>query len=229
MRIAVCDDEALYRDKLRRLLSEYSLRADMEWTVDAYEDGEPLLAALQQGISYDVLFADIKMQRLDGIALGRALRDMPHPPLLVYVTSHFDFVQIGYEVRAFRYVLKNQMEAELPRVLADIAQALQPETHMFVFTCERETLQVNQGDIIYMESDKRVLTLHTAQQDYRFYGKLDEVEVQLAAFVRCHASYLVNPAWVRGYTRQQVTLTNGTQLPVSRKHADTCVSKLMLA
>lgn len=75
--------------------------------------------------------------------------------------------------------------------------------------------------ILYIESDRRKLTIHTAQEDYSCYEKLDIMENTLnaATFVRCHQSYLVAIDRIISYIDHCVTLRNtDIQIPVSRQH-----------
>lgn len=54
------------------------------------------------------------------------------------------------------------------------------------------------SDILYFESKKRIITLHSKNRAIDFYGKLGDVLSYLPAdgFIRCHQSYIVNTAYV---------------------------------
>lgn len=76
-------------------------------------------------------------------------------------------------------------------------------------------------NILYIESNRRKLTIHTIQEEFSCYEKLDIMEEALnkAAFVRCHQSYLVAIEGIISYIDHYITLRNSKiQIPVSRQH-----------
>ena len=115
-KIAICDDEPAHIEKIRNILLDYE-------TIN-YSDPAALLKAVSEGARFDVLFLDIMMPQLDGISLARELREYDMDMLIVFITSKIEFIQAGYEVRAFRYLLKEQMEDGLPKIWRDIEKEL---------------------------------------------------------------------------------------------------------
>lgn len=81
-------------------------------------------------------------------------------------------------------------------------------------------MRVDIRDILYFESNQRLVTLHTGKKNVVFYAKLTDVLPRLPqpAFVRCHQSYLVNLGAVRVFDRaeRRLKLCNGEEIEVSR-------------
>ena len=77
------------------------------------------------------------------------------------------------------------------------------------------------NDIFYFESNKRVLIVHTKNDEYSFYGKLDQVEKELDGkdFIRTHQSYFVNARKIKSVSKDSAELLNGEILPVSKSKA----------
>ena len=60
--------------------------------------------------------------------------------------------------------------------------------------------------------------LHTANGEVEIMGSVSSIEKRFGhLYLRCHQSYLINPHYLRNIRRFQVTLTNGTVLPVPEK------------
>ena len=133
MRVVLCDDEPGYRRLIYDKILQDGFVHDYEVEVAEYGGGRELLEALDRGEYADVFFLDVQMEQGgdDGIRLGRELRRRGQDGLIVYVTGFMDYVQLGYEVKAFRYLLKSQIEQMLPRVLRDIRQELEGEEFSF--------------------------------------------------------------------------------------------------
>lgn len=228
MRIAICDDEARYRQIIHEKLLRDSIRHDYEAEIAEYESGAELLAAMEKGYSADVFFLDIQMEGgEDGIQVGRALRRRGEDGLIVYITGFIDYVQTGYEVRAFRYLLKSQIAECLPKVLGDIRQELSGNSYRF--HAGGESLRVDKRDILYLESRIRILRLVTAEREYRFYDDLDHAGRELGeSFLRCHRSFLVNMDRIRKYSGSEIVLEGDISIPISRSYGKTAKQRLML-
>ncbi|MDF2653623.1 MAG: LytTR family transcriptional regulator [Bacillota bacterium] len=66
------------------------------------------------------------------------------------------------------------------------------ENYIPVIT-KKEVSRVSVGEILYIETQLRVVYIYTVPRIYRFYGKMDEVIKYLNGdFYRCHKSCIVN-------------------------------------
>ena len=77
--------------------------------------------------------------------------------------------------------------------------------------------QLDSRDIVYVESDKRILYIYERNQIYKVYMKLDELEaMELPGFLRCHKSYMVNMNYIKYLSAEGIILKSGKKVPVSR-------------
>lgn len=211
-RIAVCDDEKIYIEKIRAALP------DLE--TDNYTNPKALLDDINGGKTYDVLFIDIMMPDIDGLSLAREIREVDNDVIIVFITSKLEFIQTGYEVRAFRYLLKNQLAEGLARIWRDIEKELaEKKDEFFTYEFERQTCRKSCREIIYFESNMRRVILHTKSGTGILYSKLDDIEAAHPAFIRIHKSFLINRRHIRSVTAGIVITSNGDVLPISRKYA----------
>ncbi|NOH82443.1 response regulator transcription factor [Vibrio sp. 03-59-1] len=105
----IADDEALLRHHLNKTLAEtwpeLNIVASAENGKEAWrqiEDHQP-----------DVVFLDIRMPELDGIALAEKLQKMPQSPLVVFVTAYDEYAVKAFEQCAVDYLLKPLSESRL--------------------------------------------------------------------------------------------------------------------
>jgi len=212
IKIAVCDDEPAHAENIRNGLP------DLE--TDIYTNPNLLLETVRGGKEYDVVFLDIMMPRLDGISLARELREISEDMIIVFITNKIEFIQTGYEVKAFRYLLKDQISNGLKKIWVDIESELAAKKNeYFFYEFERQIYRCNCREILYFESSLRRVTLHTKNSTAGFYGRLDAIEAEYPIFVRIHKSFLVNRKHIRSVSSDTVIISNGEALPVSRRYS----------
>jgi two-component system, LytTR family, response regulator len=100
IRALVVDDEQLSRERVRSLLE----RADQVEVVGECANGIEALRAIQDR-KPDLLFLDVEMPELSGLALLEALGP-EECPQVVFVTAHDKYLQQAFEVHALDYLRK---------------------------------------------------------------------------------------------------------------------------
>lgn len=221
LNIAICDDEKFICDFLKKSVTDCLAKADIEGNISVFDDGQPLADLYREGkASFDLILLDITMKKCDGMTAAKIIRAFDSQVMIVFVTSSAEFVFSGYEVRAFRYILKPELLHGFTGVFKECLEELTKSNEVrFTFQKASETVSIPLRDIIYFESDKRIINIITANEEYSFYGKLDTIEEQLKKqdFVRCHQSFLVNAKKITSVKVNEVTLVNAGTLPVSKR------------
>ena len=79
-------------------------------------------------------------------------------------------------------------------------------------------MRMNLTDILYLESIRHTIVIHTLDGKYSINGTLKDMEAKLADrhFFRSNSCYLVNLKHVTGVADQDCIMSNGEQLRVSR-------------
>ncbi len=223
LNIAICDDERYICDFLTKSVMDCLAKADLEGNVTVFDDGQPLVDLYKEGkASFDLILLDITMKKCDGMTAAKMIRATDDKVMIVFVTSSAEYVFTGYEVRAFRYILKPELLHGFTGVFRECLDELtRSNEQRFTFQKASETVSLPLKDILYFESDKRIITIKTLNEEYSFYGKLDNIEEQLKKldFVRCHQSFLVNAKKITAVRINDLTLNNGDIIPVSKRRA----------
>ena len=98
IRCLIVDDEPLARE----ILGQYVSQSDELQLVGTCKNANEVVELLQKE-SVDVLFLDIQMPGISGMALMKSLEN---PPLVVFTTAYDQYAVEGYEVSAVDYLLK---------------------------------------------------------------------------------------------------------------------------
>ena len=226
IRIAVCDDEETMCAQLEEKISHQLERLGESCRITRYTSALQLLSA---ALDYDLIFLDIQMPHLDGLALANALREQNCPCALIFVTVLHDCMLDAFEVEAAGYLCKpvddTRLESALKRVLR---QQKDRQENCILIRSMNQCRSVRIRDIYYCEVINRKIYLHTKNEVIVCYGKIHELETQLRGrLVRCHRSYLVNPAYLREYTGGEIRLEDGSRIPAARKRRQAVMDAML--
>ena len=94
------------------------------------------------------------------------------------------------------------------------------EKWFIILPCRKNEIVLEEGEISFIERDKRVTRIHTEQGDVITTMKVSEVYTHLdhTRFVLCHNSFIVNLEKIRIFNRSEITLRSGEVIPISRSH-----------
>ena len=102
--IAICDDEEIQRNLLKKLVEAWAVRRNHALRVSLFASGKELLEGWKKE-RYDIVLLDIQMPDMDGMDAARRLRETDGQTGIFFVTGYEDYLVQGYEVEAFRYLL----------------------------------------------------------------------------------------------------------------------------
>ena len=220
IRIAICDDEANTCAYLSSLIMAQSCPCE----IVEYASAGDCLADTQE---LDLLFLDIELapsgSGLDGMALARTIRERTTgpQPVIIFVTGYERYVFDAFDVGAFQYLLKPVDEEKFAQVftraVAQIGTAREKPGPVLTLQSANASKTVPLDSICYIESSNHKVELHLKDGVFACYAKIGDLEVELQdQFFRIHKGYLVNLSYVDGYSKSEVTLTNGERLLLSK-------------
>lgn len=217
IRIAVCDDDKKFLENMVQLLN--NIVQGLDTTITGYSDANKLLGDFRdKDIRYDVVFMDIEMGELNGIAVGKQLKDLDNEMLLILSTNYLEYAVKGYEAKAFRYLLKPIDENTLRGVMAEVEQE-RSRKQVLQIPVEGEELLVPLPQVLFLESREKYTTIYTENESYLTRLSLNDYEQQLQnkGFCRIHRKYLVNLGNISRWNAHLIEI-GGHRLPVSRRN-----------
>ena len=116
MTICYCEDESAHAKAFAIKIDQWAKNKNMAVRTDLFECAEEYLFKAEQN-AYDVIFLDISMRGQNGMELARQIREKEKDVILVFVTSDASYVFAGYEVGAYRYLMKPVDEEKLWEIL----------------------------------------------------------------------------------------------------------------
>lgn len=221
--IAICDDDKYFCMREKRLIVTYMESKQCAYQIDTFQLGEDLLCSKRNISEYDIIFLDIKMDKLDGIETAKRIREVSKDTYIVFVTAFIEYCMEGYKVDAIRYLLKDDgcFDKAFYECLDAIMEKRKHKGYKQIFQFQEEKRELYLNDIIYIDSNLHKLTFHLAKgtrREYTMYERLDVMDelLQYASFCRIHKSYLVNLEYLEKVERYNATICGGINLPISK-------------
>lgn len=222
--ILICDDDKTVLAALKESVENILKEADRKARILAFTDTAAVSAQILSGCDIALLDIDFDGADYNGMDIARKIRSLRSDTVIIFVTNFIEYAPEGYEVQAFRYILKRDLKADLKAVFPLALKQLHQET--LPIQVNGEIIKVPLDDILYLEVQQhsvtvvtRKLTVDRKQKEYSFYATLSELEERLEpfGFLRIHKSYLVNMKHLKKFQCREATLDNGMTLRVGEK------------
>lgn len=216
--IALCDDNPFDLSELSADLAELK-DGGMHTEILTYVNGPSLVEEYERGRRFHLLVLDMLMEPIDGIETAKRIRKYDASVPILIVTSTVQYALDGYQVNAWRYLMKPVDKAVFVREVRDILKKQEAaDAHYYIVSNEQGITKVRLDDILYFESDQHTIRLHTLAGEHVFRGALGDIEEKLAPqhFVRIHKSYLVNLRYVKTVFKNSIRMENGDEVFVSK-------------
>lgn len=216
----ICDDEPQQADFLQRLTADWAKQRMLKLHITQYRSAEELLFAYDADKRVDILLLDIELPGISGMELARRVRRSDRQLQIVFVSGYSDYLADGYEVEALHYLLKPVSAQKLSAVLDRALERLDARDKSLLVESDDGLCRLPLAEIRWLEVMGNYVTIH-AGRDYTLRKPLKELESLLdESFFRTGRSFLVNLRFVKEVTHTQVTLTDASTVPLSRRRYD---------
>jgi DNA-binding LytR/AlgR family response regulator len=208
----IIDDEPLAIS----ILESYIKTLDYMNIVNSYTNAVDALSDIKEG-NIDVIYLDINMSRLNGLEF---LRTLKNHPLIIITTAYREYALESYELDVLDYLVKpipfnrflkssNKLVDRL-KAKKENSGRLMPDPHVFV-KVDKKMVKVNLNEILYIESLKDYIKIHTTKGNLIAYKALSSIVEELPSknFVRVHKSYAI--------AIDKITAVDGNSIEIDSK------------
>ncbi|MEG0076907.1 LytR/AlgR family response regulator transcription factor [Anaerorhabdus sp.] len=215
MKIALLDDESSLLLQLKQTCDECLNEMDITSSISCFLSAEEFLFKTNRNYPYDLIILDIQMKQLSGIELARIIRETDKSVMIVFLTITPDFVFDGYEVDAYRYLLKPININELKKIIEECER--RKNRLDLIIKNDGDLIKIYQNDILYLEANSHYISIVTKSNTITIKETLSSIAKQCSlSFCSRHRSYLINIDYIQKITRTNVILINNISIPLSR-------------
>lgn len=219
--IVIVDDDAAFAESL-----EHKLKVLPVWSLKAMHirclTKEKEYRDFEQYKRCDILFLDIELGAISGMNLARQLRQNDCKTVLIFVTNYKEYAPEGYEVGAFRYLKKNEIDSKLNSYFQAALTLSNDKKRCVEILCESEAVPIPLHSLAYIESlghEQRLHLCNVPRETLTTRQTMKSLEEMLLphGFLRIHKGFLVNMSYIVSFKSIGVSLTNGENLPVGAR------------
>lgn len=215
----IVDDEPLATE----LIEDHIAQLDFLQVTGTFQNAISALEFIKKN-KVDLLFLDIQMPMLSGIDF---LKSANIDAKVILTSAYREYALEGYELNVIDYLLKpitfdrffkavNKYLTQHTPDLSITENSLIRPTKDFIFVkSERKNIKIFFDEILYMESIKDYIKIHTLDRTVVVKEKISQFESLLPdnLFIRVHRSYLVNKQKVTAYTHQDIEVRD-IEIPI---------------
>ena len=166
----------------------------------------------------DILIIDTEVRGYSGISIAEEIRNANPNTQVIFESVHHKYAQDIFRASPV-YFLNKPVQEDVFRKAIDRCKekldlvdrktvSLKRSGRVYQFVCR---------DVLFIESSKRKITIHTVNNDVDLYAKLDEIEELFDdSFIRCHQSFFVNMDCIRVLQKNHFILKDGSSIPISQ-------------
>ena len=218
LRLAIVDDSPEDSAALHALVSEYFQKNDQTCMIHVYNSP---LDFIRSTDNHDIVFMDIRMEKLDGLEVARLMRKINTDAILIFVTAMAQLAIKGYEVDALDFIVKPADPAAINYVLTKALARLENISNtIFALKTSGGIVSLSSNDITYVEVFDHNLAYHTTKGIYYVRGRLSDVIKKLDQrhFIMCNRSFVVNLRFVSSACSEYLVV-DGKKIFISKSHS----------
>jgi len=218
--IAICDDDRFICNQIEEILKEYSKKQMIELSTDVFYSGESLIDYTNQGNTYDLIYLDIEMGRINGLEVGHKIREygLNFHTEIAYVTGAEGYELQLFDVQPLLFIQKPVSDKLIIKAVQLTIKRSDYFKGIFQYKTGHDYYNVPIEDIIYFSNKKRMIEIHTTAWLHEFYGNMESTShaVSKYRFIQISRNHLVNYQHVRMIGYAEIIMSNGDMLPISR-------------
>ena len=191
MNIAICDDEQLYADEIKKHVECYFTRREVPHKIYVFTDGQ---AAARSEVKFDIAFL------VSGLDVGKAMRKNNPNIVFIVVTAFSKYLDDALDLKVLRF-LEKPINSE--RLYAGIDRAIDPlndtTVGFYLRDGDMDYKKILLCDIIMIETDRRRTKVYTDAEVFR----------TKPFFMMPHNSFIINMNKIVKFSRTEIELEGG--------------------
>lgn len=229
IRMAIVDDDTIFAETVAKQADAF-LASRSEPAETWYGDGKTLLALLKEYRNFEIYLLDVEMPDINGLELAEKIHTFDTKARIILLTAYDRFALQGIRLGVYSYILKDGYWLELSRILERICREEGEDKEEYYFICTGVSgYKIRVNHILYLTKEKKYTIFHCLNGIlYKERDSLGNVCQRLPAecFVAVNRGMIANMGHIISLERLDITMRDGSVLPVSRYEKTKVLGKL---
>lgn len=222
IRIYICDDDSYFLKTIEDSINKCILESrfnDFQYEIEAFNNPGIAIDRIKENTP-EIIFLDIDMPEINGFNIAKEISEINKDAIIIFVTSHDNYVFTSLRYRPFRFIRKTCFSKELNEALKSAIKELVCNNKYLELGSRYFNEKILLKDIVCFESKRNYAEITTLTgQKYMFRSTISalEKEYMVYGFVRIQAAFLVNMRHIKSIVKNTVILVNGLKIDISRR------------
>ncbi len=228
IKIAICDDEEIYRDCIFKELINIESRTTENFEIKTFSCGEDLCESLLTE-HYDIILLDILMNGMNGLEVSERLYNLNNYSLVIFVSSFDENLRDLFGTKTIAFIDKPIDNSKLEVAINKALKIMKDSSNAyFYFEKNRTTQYIPLKSIVYFECRRNKVYICTEKYTEDFTGTITAVWDQLKdtnEFIMPHKSYIFNLAYINIKSDKVIIRTLNSSFNIGKKYKEDTIER----
>ena len=232
LKVAILDDNQTALMISTSAVEAFLKEKNAEYKLFSFSNPLNFLASAKEE-KFDLSFLDIDMPEMNGLEVADQLSEIAKNGQIIFLSQREDLVFECLKFHPFGFIRKSKLIDDFSLMMNQWYQTVsntESDETKIDFVDKTKTVSFKIKEIVYIEGDRnyqKVVLKDKSSQNIRVaMGQLEE-KLREHGFIRIHKGYLLNYLYIRSITNDEVVLTTGISLPMSKKRRDEIMKQYM--
>ena len=220
LRIALCDDENVFLNFEKEIVSDYLKQKGLSFRIECFSTGESLLKDRVQLDTFDLVILDVEMTGLDGISVAKTIRENNEKVNIAFLSAYMKYSTVN----AVRYILKDKDDLKdyLHECIDHVLETINQNDRSITldFTIGKRELKIS--DIVFLKTSGNYTVFvvsYESKETYMIRKPLKSMTEIMHAFdfISVSSKETVNLSHVSSVSRYKALLDTDVEVSISQK------------
>lgn len=220
--IAIIDDQKDFIKLISDVVKRFYEKRGSIYKIYLYDSGERFLFQLEE-LKCDIYILDIEMPGKNGLQLAEKIRKYNEHAIIIFVTCYSKYALKAYEVEAYKYILKDQINIKLEETLDKIEKKLEvDDKDYYIINTKVRYEKIYYKEILYIYKEGKNSIIVKTNETTFLRSSIQDVykELDPNQFIFIDRGCLVNIAHIMRIYSNEMYIRNGDKLVISRVHVN---------